>query len=85
MNNMLHLQPIPTSILGLSNIEIEDAAMDSSGELYYQSQKLSSDNYNCRSPTTIILRTTQKIKTGYNALCLATQYRTINANIIQSI
>jgi len=32
-----------------------------------------------------ILRTTQKIKTGYNALCLATQYRTINANIIQSI
>ena len=33
----------------------------------------------------ILLRTTQKIKTGYNALCLATQYRTINANIIQSI
>ncbi len=32
-----------------------------------------------------LLRTTQKIKTGYNALCLATQYRTINANIIQSI
>ncbi len=32
MNNMLHLPPIPTSILGLSNIEIEDAAMDSSGD-----------------------------------------------------
>jgi transposase len=32
MDNMLHLPPIPTSILGLSNIEIEDAAMDSSGD-----------------------------------------------------
>jgi len=32
MDNMLHLPPIPTSILGLSNIEIEDAAMDSVGD-----------------------------------------------------
>jgi len=32
MNNMLHLPPIPTSILGLSNIEIEDAAMDNAGD-----------------------------------------------------
>lgn len=30
MNNMLHLPPIPTSILGLSNIEIEDAAISNS-------------------------------------------------------
>ena len=32
MNNMLQLPPIPTSMLGLSNIKIEDAAMDDAGD-----------------------------------------------------
>ena len=49
----------------------------------YSSLYLMLNNYFCARNTK--LRTTQKIKTGYNALCLATQYRTINANIIQSI
>ena len=39
-NNMLHLPPIPTSILGLSNITIEDASMDDVGDFIIKVKSL---------------------------------------------
>jgi transposase len=40
MNNMLHLPPIPTSILGLSNITIKDASMDDVGDFIIKVKSL---------------------------------------------